>query len=106
MTTDSHPAWLSVKGEAIWLRLKVQPRASKNELGPPLGDQLKVRVTAPPVDSAANEAVLELITDVLDCSKSQVQLQQGHTARNKVVSVHGFSATEVLARFQAVLIKP
>jgi len=47
--------FLSVHDDALLLSIKVQPRARRNELAGTLGSELKVRVTAPPVDSAANE---------------------------------------------------
>ena len=43
------------------LSVKLQPRASKNEIGEPLGNELKIKVTAPPVDAAANQALIELL---------------------------------------------
>ena len=92
------PAFLQVKPDGLWLAVKVQPRASVNEIGEPLGNELRVKVTAPPVDSAANEAVLWLLAERLDCARSQVELVRGHTSRHKVVKLHGLSAANVVAR--------
>ena len=49
------------------LSVKLQPRASRNEIGEPLGDELKIKVTAPPVDSAANQALIEFLAETLKC---------------------------------------
>ena len=63
-----------------------------------MGDELKIKVTAPPVDSAANEAVIRLLADVLDCPRSSVQLLRGQTSRHKQVLIQGVSAEAVLAK--------
>jgi hypothetical protein len=48
--------FLHAQSDGVLLSVKLQPCASKNEIGGPLGGELKIRVTAPPVDAAANEA--------------------------------------------------
>jgi uncharacterized protein (TIGR00251 family) len=48
--------------EGTLLAIKVIPRASKNQIGEALGAELKIKVTAPPVDSAANRAVIKFLT--------------------------------------------
>ncbi len=73
------------------LAVKLQPRASKNEIGEPLGDELKIKVTAPPVDAAANQALVELLAETLGCSRSRVTLIRGQTSRHKTVLLHGFT---------------
>jgi hypothetical protein len=94
------PAYLRVQPDGLWLAVKVQPRASVNEIGEPLGDELRVKVAAPPVDSAANEAVLRLLAERLDCARNQVELVRGHTSRHKVIKLHGLSAGTVIARLR------
>jgi len=91
---------LRVQPDGLWLAVKVQPRASVNEIGEPLANELRVKVTAPPVDSAANEAVLRLLAERLDCARNQVELVRGHTSRHKVIKVHGLSAASVIARLR------
>lgn len=91
------PAFIKPESSAVVLSLKVQPRASKNEIGEPLGAELRVRVTAPPVDAAANEAVVRLLSETLHCSRSSVELLRGHTSRHKTVRVHGVKPEAVLA---------
>ena len=78
------------------LSVKLQPRASKNEIGEPLGDELKIKVTAPPVDAAANQALVELLADALDCSRGKVELIRGQTSRHKTILLHGLTPEEVL----------
>ena len=81
-----------------WLAVKLQPRASKNEIGAPLGDELRIKVTAPPVDAAANEALVKLLAGQLDCARGRVELIRGHKSRHKVVKLHGFAPEEVLKK--------
>src|SRR5437762_3803253 len=95
------PAYLRVQPDGLWLAVKVQPRASSNEICEPLGDELRVKVTAPPVDSAANEAVLRLLAERLDCARNQVELVRGHSFRHKVIKVRGLSVASVVARLSA-----
>lgn len=83
------------------LSVKLQPRASKNEIGEPLGDELKIKVTAPPVDAAANQALIELLAEILGCSRGKVELIRGQTSRHKTLLLHGFSLESVLEKITA-----
>ena len=92
------PSFLRETAGGTLLSVKVQPRASKNEICSPLGNELKIKVTAPPVDAAANEALVELLAEKLDCARSRVELVRGHKSRHKVVQLHGFTPEEVLPK--------
>jgi hypothetical protein len=94
------PAFLSAQTGGVRLAVKVQPRASSNEIGEPLGGELKIKVTAPPVDAAANEALLQLVAETLDCARNRVELIRGHTSRHKTLLLHGFTPEEILAKLQ------
>jgi hypothetical protein len=89
------PAFLTPQAGGVRLAVKLQPRASANEIAAPLGDALKIKVTAPPVDSAANEALLKLLAEKLDCARNRVELIRGHASRNKTIMLHGFTWQEV-----------
>jgi uncharacterized protein (TIGR00251 family) len=78
------------------LLVKLQPRASKTEIGAPLGNELKIKVTAPPVDAAANEALIELLAETLDCARGRIELVRGQTSRHKTIKLHGFTPEEAL----------
>lgn len=95
MTT---PAFLRVQSDGVLLSIKLQPRASANEIGEVLGGELRVKVTAPPVDAAANDALVRLLTEVLDCPRNRVELLRGHTSRHKTVKVYGISAEAAAAK--------
>lgn len=92
----SLPGFLSVRPDGVWLAVKVQPRAPRDEIGEAVGDELKVKVTAPPVDAAANEALLRLIADTLDCPRSAVSLVRGHTSRHKILLIRGMEPASFL----------
>jgi len=95
------PGYLRVESDALLLCVKVQPRSSVSEIGEPLGNELRVKVTAPPVDSAANEALLRLLADALDCSRSQLELARGRASRHKVIRLRGLDVATVMARLAA-----
>lgn len=78
------------------LTIKVVPRARKNEIVSFMSDDtLKVRVTAPPVEGAANEAVIQLLADALSVSKNKINIVAGETHSQKVVSVIGLTADQI-----------
>lgn len=98
---STFPAFLTAQADGVTLAIKLQPRAAKNEIGEIGGPELRIKVTAPPVDAAANEALLRLLADKLDCPRGKVELIRGHTARHKVVKLHGWKAAAVVARLTA-----
>lgn len=87
--------YVQTKADGVYLSLKVQPRASRNEIGEALGNELKVKIAAPPVDSAANEALIRFLADVLGCPRRSVQLVRGQTSRHKQILIHGLTQAEI-----------
>lgn len=63
-----------------------------------MGDELRIKVTAPPVDSAANESVIKLLAKTLDIGRNRVELVRGQTSRHKVFRIHGLKVEEATAR--------
>lgn len=90
------PNFLRETSGGTLLSVKLQPRASKNEIGEALGGELKIKVTAPPVDAAANQALVEFLAEKLDCPRGRVELIRGQTSRHKTVKLHGFTPEEIL----------
>lgn len=78
--------------------VRVVPRASKNEIAGQVGDAIKVRLTAPPVEGKANKALIAFLAQELGVRKSQVEIVAGETSRNKVICVLGLSPAEVEER--------
>jgi uncharacterized protein (TIGR00251 family) len=68
--------------------IRVIPRASKNEISLRDG-KLLVRVTAPPVDAAANDAVVALLAAHFGAPKRAVRIVSGERSRNKIVEIDG-----------------
>jgi len=84
--------WIRQDEGVITLVLRVQPRASRDEITGLHGDSLKVRITAPPVDGAANEHLRRFIARLFGVAPAQVRLLRGESGRDKVVSVSGAAA--------------
>ncbi|MGA2242956.1 MAG: DUF167 domain-containing protein [Verrucomicrobiota bacterium] len=94
------PDFLRAQTDGTLLSVKLQPRASTNQIVPHagIGAELRIRVTAPPVDAAANEALIQLLVDRLDCARGRVELVRGCKSRHKVVKLHGFAPAEVFQK--------
>ena len=92
---DRRMGYLQPHKGGVLLAIRLQPRASRTEIGEIAGDEIKVKVTAPPVDSAANEALLRLLSETLDCPKSALLLLRGQTSRHKQVLVSGLSTDAI-----------
>ena len=90
------PGFLRVQADGVLLSVKLQPRASANEIGDALGNELRIKVTAPPVDAAANEALIKLLAQQLNCPRNRVDLVRGHTSRHKTVKLYGLTAEDVV----------
>ena len=95
------PGFLRVQADGVLLSVKLQPRASANEIGEALGNELRIKVTAPPVDAAANEALVKLLAQRLDCPRNRVELVRGHTSRHKTIKLHGLSPEDVAKKLAA-----
>ena len=81
------PGFYEWQDDKLILRIKVQPRASKDEIAEILGDSLKIRITAPPVDGKANQHLLAYLAKLFKVAKSKVILLAGETGREKRVSI-------------------
>ena len=87
---------VAVRDGAVLFDVKVVPRASRERLGPDMGERLKVSLNAPPVDGAANEALRALVAKTLSVARGAVSITAGLSSRNKTVRVEGVS--EALVR--------
>jgi uncharacterized protein (TIGR00251 family) len=84
--------------EGLTLRVRVQPRASRDRLGGERDGALVVRLTAPPVEGKANEALARFLGRALGVPPSAVRVVQGATGREKRVAIAGVSAAAALER--------
>jgi uncharacterized protein (TIGR00251 family) len=83
--------------------VKVVPRASREELAGLQQGALRIRLTAPPVEGAANEALVTFVAKLLGVSKRDIDILSGHGSRRKVVAVRSLTPKEVAARLEAYL---
>ncbi|MGH9203896.1 MAG: DUF167 domain-containing protein [Vicinamibacterales bacterium] len=91
---------LRERSGVIRFDVRVQPRASKNEIVGVQNGALRVRLRAPPIDGAANDALIELLADELGVSRRLVQIASGFGSRDKSVEVDS-SARRALDRIAA-----
>lgn len=92
--------FLKQHADGVIISVKVQPRASRDEIGDVLGNELKIKVTAPPVDSAANEALVRFVAATLQCSRGDIQLVRGKTSRHKQLFVRGLTIEDAAAKLR------
>lgn len=75
--------------EGTFLEVYVQPKAAKNEIVGIHEGSLKIRLTAPPVEGAANKGCVEFLAKWLDVSKTCIEITHGHRSRRKTVLIRG-----------------
>jgi uncharacterized protein (TIGR00251 family) len=80
-------------GDALIIEVQVVPRASRVAVGPAVGARLRVAVTAPPVDGAANAAVIDALAEAFGVRRAAVSIVRGDTGRRKTVRIAGGSPT-------------
>jgi uncharacterized protein (TIGR00251 family) len=76
--------------------VRVQPRASKDEIAGEMGGTLKVRLRAPAVEDRANEALVEFLAGLLKTSRSAVSILSGERSRVKRIEIRGVTRQQVL----------
>lgn len=94
---------IHIRGTAVRLDVRVSPRASKNAIDGVRDGRLVVKVTAPPVDAAANDAVVALLSKALGLPKRQLSIVIGAAGRNKTVELAGVTAEAIRSRLSAIL---
>jgi len=88
----------------ILIRLYIQPCASKNEIiGIYDETALKIRLTSPPVDGAANSACIEFMADILGIRKNQIEIASGKKSRIKQIKLSGISLQETENLLKSIL---
>ena len=76
------------EGEDLWLVLFIQPKVSRAHVQGEHGDELKVAITAPPVDGQANSHLIKYLAKQFKVAKGQVQIVRGELGRHKTVTIH------------------
>ncbi len=94
MSPKKHRFHDGKRGAAISVR--VTPRARHNEIVEVLSDNtIKIRLTAPPVEGKANEALVKFLAEVLDVQASRIEVVAGETGRDKLVSILDMTVEQV-----------
>lgn len=83
----------------IVIDLKIIPRARRSELGGVRDERLVVRLAAPPVDGAANQALIEFLADLFERPRRAIRLLSGETSRTKRVEIQGVTLEYARTRF-------
>ncbi len=84
-----------MKEQGVTFKVHLQPRASRDGIDGLLGDAVKVRVTAPPLEGKANKALKKFIAERLKLSPSQVEIITGQHSRKKLLRITGISKEDV-----------
>ena len=87
---------------SLVLRVRVIPRARSNALTRDAAGSLRARLTAPPVEGAANRALVELLARRLRLKRGDLEVVQGARGRDKLVAVRGCSEAELALRLRAL----
>ena len=95
-TDGDSPAVAQAGGTSLHLRL--QPRASRSAVNQVAAGRLRISIMAPPVDGAANDALLRFLAKLLRLPPSALELTAGAKGREKTVHVPGLAPEEVLRR--------
>jgi len=80
-------SWFEWRGDDLILQLRVQPKSSRDGFAEVMGEQRKLRITAPPVDGKANSHLIGFLAKQFGVAKSAVTLLSGKTGRQKRVSI-------------------
>jgi uncharacterized protein (TIGR00251 family) len=91
---------ITSRQDGITFAVKVLPRASRNEIVGVQDGVLRIRLTAPPLEGAANKALVKFLAGALDVPKQDITILAGHTSRQKVIAVASLSPQELSIRLQ------
>jgi len=90
--------FIKESADGILLSIKLQPRSSANQIVGQHGELLKIKITAPPVDSAANEALVAFLAKRLDVPKGNIELVRGQTSRQKTILIRLMTAPQIIGK--------
>ncbi len=85
-------------GTSTTLAVRVIPRSPREEVDGFSGDVVRIRLTAPPVENRANEALVRFLSRMLDVPRRQIEIVSGGTGRRKIVRVVGVAREDVFRR--------
>jgi len=86
----------NIAAGTVSFAVRVQPRASKNEIAGVMGGALKIRLQAPALENRANEALVEFLAHLLKTPKAAVRILSGDRSRTKRIEIRGVTKQQVL----------
>ncbi|MBN2809544.1 MAG: DUF167 domain-containing protein [Deltaproteobacteria bacterium] len=92
--------WFRETSSGVTFKVHVQPRAARNRFQGMHDDALKIALTAPPVEGAANRLCRDFVAELLDLPRALVEVVGGHKSRRKMIHVESLSALELIGRLK------
>jgi uncharacterized protein (TIGR00251 family) len=89
---------IQCRGSGSAFCVRVVPRTSRNEIAGTYKGAVRLRLTGPPVEGAANKALIRLLSDLLGVPKQDVEIVTGHSGRQKLIAVFSLSPQDVHER--------
>lgn len=89
------PVTIEQHGDAVRFPVRVQPRASRTEIVGELGGAIRIRLQAPPVDGAANDALVQFLARTFGVGRRDVRIVSGMSSRSKLVEIDGIAREDV-----------
>jgi len=89
--------------KGVFIRVRLQPRSSKNAVEGVQENSLKIKLTAPPVEGEANRALIEFLSDILGIRKTALSIDSGTKSREKRVKVEGLGVKDIAQRLSVAL---
>lgn len=83
------------------IKVRLTPRASRNEVLSSEGDYYRIKVTSPPVEGMANKALVALLSEKLKTAKRDIEIIAGKSSRIKMVRIHGMSEEKIVKALEA-----
>ena len=83
------------------ITVRIQPKASRNSCGLDDAGRIRVALTAPPVDGAANDALVRYVSDLLQLPRRAITIVSGEKSRDKILAIAGMDPEDIVARLRA-----
>ncbi len=94
---------ISEIGDNLRIEVKVQPRASRNQIVGEHDGALKIKLAAPPVEGEANRALLDYLAEILKLPRKNILLIKGDSSRHKLIEICGIDKKTFLAKISAFI---
>ena len=98
--------WLEQRDEVLILNCRVTPNARKHSIEGLRQERLSIRLHAPAVEGKANQALVNYLAEILEISKSRLEILRGDKSREKAVAISGLSRAAVEQRLQSATLTP